>query len=382
MKITGIIAEYNPLHAGHIYHINETRRLTGCDYIVCVMGGSLTQRGRFAVMDKFVRARMALEAGADAVIELPAVYACAPANIFAFGGVSILDAIKADFISFGCETDDLNALYSALALSRGESALIKQGLNEGKSYPRALGEAISARDERLGELMGLPNFTLALEYISALEALSSDIKPVVVGRTSAYHGEGVYSASGVRELLNAGKTDEALLKLPESIQKLYLSELETGLSRPELLDAHILTVLRSVSPQSVPGPDAGEGLIDRIKNTARASASVNELIEGVKCKRYTRARIERAITAACLALPNAPAKIPYLRLLGAKKEASHLIKELSLRSGGLLSGDPTKLIGNPYFEAECRATDLRGLTTQSPLYRRQGRELTSGFVSV
>ena len=147
MTIAGIICEYNPLHEGHVYHMNETRRRTGCDYIVCVMAGAFMQRGEPAFLDKFVRAECALRAGADAVLELPALYAVRPAELYARGGVDILRAVGADFLSFGSETDDLDFLLSlsgALLDESGEvSRQVREGLRAGKTLARARGEALA-----------------------------------------------------------------------------------------------------------------------------------------------------------------------------------------------------------------------------------------------
>ena len=176
VKITGIIAEYNPLHAGHIYHMQEARRRTGCDWLVIVLGSSFTQRGEPAMFDKYARVRMALAAGADAVFELSSVYAMRCAQLFARGGTGILAALGIDAISFGCETEDLQKLYRVQKLIEklnAENDSLAQELSQGMSYPRALAGAAAGEEADVFELLSKPNFVLALEYISELQRRSS-----------------------------------------------------------------------------------------------------------------------------------------------------------------------------------------------------------------
>ena len=359
MKIAGIIAEYNPLHPGHIYHIRHTR----ADAVVCVMDGAFTQRGEPAIFDKFARVRMALRAGCAAVIELPAVYAVAGARDFARGGVDILTQIGADEISFGCETEELPRIEAAARLLLEEpewlKAKIKQGLAEGKSYPRATGEA-------LGEpLMAEPNFILAVEYVRRILETGSRLTPFVLKRTDDYHSGG---AGAVRRLIHGGNMEAALADLPEGLRELYITEPVSEFART---DNVILELVR----RGFVTFDDTEGLFDRIKTAARSAASVAELLERVKCKRYTRARIQRELTRAVLELPPAPEKPPYLRLLGVRRDSTHILRQLTG-----LSSDPVRLRGNPYFEAECRATDFWGLTTDRPEYRICGRDYTQKFI--
>ena len=388
VKIAGIIAEYDPLHAGHIYHMLEARRLTGADRIVCALGGAFTQRGEAALFDKYARAEMALLAGADAVVELPEVWAARPAQLFARGGVLVLNALGADALCFGCETDDTAALYEVLNLcSRRDgtfASALHKGLEDGKSYPRALSEAVFAHNPQLADPLEGPNFILALEYLSALRETGSRMVPCAVKRTSPYHARGAApsSASGVRQMLAEGRLEEACSFLPENVASVYRRECPDGLSRPERLDAFVLSTVRSLDPASFSGPDGSEGLINRLVSLSKTSESAEALVEAVKCKRYTRARIRRLLTDACLRLPNPPQRPAYVRLLGIRKDAQGLTKELSERSGGLLTADPKALAGDPVFEAECRATDLWGLSTARAQYRRAGREYTQKFLRV
>ena len=387
VKITGIIAEYNPLHAGHIYHIAEARRRTGCDYVVCVMGGNFNQRGEAALFDKFARVKMALVAGADAVFELSAVYAMRCAQLFARGGTGVLAALGVDALSFGCETEDAEKLYRAQVLlehidDEGHGAL-SHALAQGESYPRALAQAAAGEDREIFELLSKPNFVLALEYVKELKRLFSPMELCPVMRTAAYHADepGTDSASGIRHLIAAGRADEVLLSLPPEIAPLYEAELQDGMPDMALLDALILRELRQADPDQIFSPDESEGLFNRIQTCARQSASLEELLYSVKCKRYTLSRIRRLIMDAVLKLPPVPEKVPYLRLLGAKKTARELLSELDARAEGGVVSRASQLAEDEVFQAECRATDLWGLAVRRRAYRLAGREFTNGFIS-
>ena len=367
MLITGIIAEYNPLHAGHIYHIERTRQETRADYIVAVVDGAFTQRGEPALMDKYARVEMALEAGIDAVFELPQVYAVRPAEIFARGGVDILAGLGVDILSFGCETDDTELITDTARTLTSETnefrVRLREKLDMGLAYPRALSEALE------NPYMENPNFTLAVEYVKRILLKGYDMKPHAVRRTEDYHGEGLMSASGVRGIIAEG--GDALKMLPGGISRIYEREMDGRLSDPAALDMLTLHTLRNARCENT-YPDDAEGLFKRIVNLSASSTGRKQLVEAVKCKRYTYARINRLITNALLDLPEVP-KQPYLRLLGVKKSALPLLSELDRRSGGRVNND---FKDTAAFKAECRATDLWGLTTGYPEYRKAGREYT------
>ena len=172
MKIAGVIAEYNPFHSGHAWHLAQTRARTGCDYIVICMAGSYVQRGEAARLDKWARAQMALHCGADAVFELPTLFAVRTADAFARGGVGVLGGIGADVLSFGSETDDLDLLKQLAGLRACEpanvSAAIQEGLAAGKSHARAQGEAWAAHLGVDAGLLNAPNMILGAEYLRGL----------------------------------------------------------------------------------------------------------------------------------------------------------------------------------------------------------------------
>ena len=203
MKIAGIIAEYNPFHNGHAYHIEETRKQTGCDYIIAVISGDFVQRGAPASSDKYIRTRTALLGGADLVLELPVCAAVSSAETFARTGVRLLDSLNCvNFLSFGCETDRKELLSSLArlfaqeppAFSRGLSSYLKQGY----SFPAARAKAAAdhLRSEECLDLLSRPNNILAIEYLKALE--TSSLSPCFIRR------RGFCSATALRREIRAG----------------------------------------------------------------------------------------------------------------------------------------------------------------------------------
>lgn len=390
MKIAGIIAEYNPFHSGHEFHIQSTRRGTECDYVVAVMGGAFTQRGEPALLDKYARAACALRAGVDAVFELPCAYAVRPAAFFARGGVETLNALGVDVLSFGCETDDLDALIRyARLLSCEPPALksgIRAGLGAGKTLARARGEALSALTGQEPAFFDRPNVALALEYLKSLLALGSSMQPFVVRRTAPYHGgeDDWASASTLRRAVYAGKAEAALLHLPDGARRISASALAEGIPDPRRLSDFALLTLRNLPLSRASAlPDGGEGLAERLLSAARGATSYEDLVDKVKCKRYTRARITRLIAAALLDLPaQPPQRIPYLRLTGFREAARPLISELARRAALPIASDAVALRNNPVFALERRATDLWGLLTDSPRYRLAERDLREKFLVI
>lgn len=218
MKIAGIIAEYNPFHTGHKYHIEETKRITGADKIIVIMSGDFVQRGEPAIVDKYLRTRMALESGADLVIEMPALYATASAEYFATAGVGILDSLGCvDFISFGSEWATVEELTEVADILLEESPVfkktLKEMLEEGKNYPQARETAVVAcsGNEKYGEILDTPNHILGIEYIKALHRRKSKIQPVAIHREgSGYHEESWSLAKGqTGDNANAANVDNA-----------------------------------------------------------------------------------------------------------------------------------------------------------------------------
>lgn len=387
MKIAGIIAEYNPFHNGHALHVEKTRAATKADYVVAVMSGAFTQRGEVALVDKWRRARMALGSGVDMVVELPAMYAVRPAQIFARGGVSLMQALGVHVISFGAETGDMAQLTQMARLMADEPpalrARIRARLDAGQSHARARGEAVAEMLSIAPEQVNRPNTALALEYLVANERLDRPMEAVAIAREGDYHdlalGE-IASASAIRGAAKARGVQAVEGSMPPHAHALLAEA--PALAAQERLDALLLDRLRTMERAQIAAlPDVNEGLEMRIARYAREAASREELMALVKCKRYTMARISRVLTYALLGLTAdlaAPYErgAPYARVLGFRQSARPLIRHMQQVAALPIVTDPVPLKGDACFGLEQRATDLWGLATDHAPYRRAGCDLT------
>ena len=390
MKIAGVIAEYNPFHSGHEWHLAETRRRTGCDFVVVCMAGSYVQRGEATCLSKWARAEAALRCGADAVFELPALFAVRSADAFARGGVGVLDGLGVDALSFGCETTRLQTIEALAELREHEpetlSDAVRRGLAEGKSHARARGEAVAAMLGMEPEALNAPNLVLAAEYVRQLRRRSSAMEIAVVPRAGDYHDADVRapfaSATAVRAALAEGRKEEALAAVPEAAREI-LSRAGSMHAPDDLL----LWRLRQTSEAELSAlPGVAEGLERRIFRCAAVASTREELLDALKCKRYTRARLSRILACALLGLTNALAERhpepEYARLMGMRRDARPLLSELKRRAKLPIVSDPMRLQSDECFRLECRATDLRALQCDDPSERCAGQELTRKFVMV
>jgi len=390
MRVTGVICEYNPFHKGHALHLRRARALSGAAYVVCVMSGSVTQRGAFARHDKWSRARMALEHGADLVIELPARFACAPAPEFAKGGVRLLSSLGVvTHLSFGCESDVLPLLPAALAAFDENNPVfadaLRAGLDEGLPYPKA--RALAAQEasgiDSLADLIAKPNAALALEY---LRALPEHITPVPVAREGAgYHDAtlaDLSSATAIRRAIGENRLDEALAAVPDA-RLLGDCESRGDTHEEEALTQALLYLLRTTSPEALAricGMD--EGLEHRFAAAARTAQTREELLALVKTKRYTHARLSRAASNALLGVTKEFAREntapSYARILGFRKDAAPLLRAVKERAAiPLITKAADFNPGDPLFALDVRAQDLWSLGCKNPQLRKSGRDFTT-----
>lgn len=345
MKVCGVIAEYDPFHRGHERHLRLTRENTGADFILCVMSGFYTQRGMPALLPPDVRAHMALLSGADAVVQLPAAFSAREGDVFARAGMEILHRLGCvDFLSFGCETDDLPLLQRAAALleQKPESmeADVQAGLSNGLSYAAAQGNALKNALGTDADQLQLPNAALALGYLRALMRLESGIQPVPVLREHDYHAgevEAYPSATAVRSALLRGDWQGVEQAIPKQALPVLMQAVQDGrMCRPEGMDSllrHALVLLGEEGIRKLPGVD--EGMESRILSAARQHTTASAILDAVKTRRYTRGRIARALCWAVLGTTKAalPRQITGVQVLGFRESARPLLKRM--REGSL-----------------------------------------------
>ncbi len=326
----GIIAEYNPFHNGHLYHLRESRRLTGAEIVIAAMSGYFVQRGAPAAADKWERAEAAVRCGADLVVEIPTVFACASAQIFASAAVEILEALGTGHICFGSESGNIEELKRIAREIRANSSkidgVIAEKTKAGISYPRARKEAVTRfLGSDAAAVLDSPNNILAVEYISGLR----NALPVTVRRRGPGYDDDtprgdMASASAIRKMADEGMDISPLL--PGESLKIF-----AGADRPsyekyfDLIRYAALT--KSVS-EIENTPSGEEGLANRLKGAVRSSSNLEELAGAIKSKRYTRTRIDRLLAQLVLGIDRTCSTGNYIRVLGFSKDGASYLKEL------------------------------------------------------
>ena len=384
MRIAGIIAEYDPFHNGHAYHIAQTRD-AGAEKIVVVLGGHFTQRGEPALLTKTDRVRMALAAGADLVIEMPQAFAMSSAENFARGGVALLNALGCvDTISFGSECGDVQIIQEIADVMQKDAFKIalRESLEKGIPYAAAQEEALnSVKNEDYAAVLSTPNNTLGLEYCRALLALNSSIQPFTVKRTGAAHNTAAEngsftSASHLRACVRKGNWQEILPFLPETSFEILQNANICGhcYTNSSIFDRILLSKLRTLSREDFAAlPFISEGLENRLYEAVRTQTSVDDILETVKTKRYPLARLRRILVAAYLDLTaeEMPLFPSYIRVLGIGARGTEVLKEAAKSARLPLFTDakqpPTDAFSEKTFNFECKASDLYNSLLSSPL---------------
>ncbi len=348
MRIVGIVAEYNPLHNGHAYHMEQAIAHVQSDYCIVVMSGNFVQRAEAAVADKFTRTRWALRCGADLVLELPAVYATGSAERFAYGAVGVLAAAGVvTHLCFGSETSDLDKLQRVSSSLEQESEplrhAIQQHLKQGRSFPAARYHAFRdlGADENTLNILSSPNSILALEYLRQLNRLAPHIQPICIPRIGGYHEKTLdsvsfASASAIRAAFER-EDQEAFSHLPVFVRQDLSTKSADWPKTQRRAEDLTLYALRSMTKEQLKSlPDVQEGFENVLYNAAQKSFTFSAFLENVKSKRYTLARCKRIALCALLrvngdimrtAMTNPQAL--YLRVLGFRDEARPLLSQIS-----------------------------------------------------
>ena len=329
MRIAGIIAEYDPFTNGHAFHLAETRRAGRADFVVAVMSGDFTQRGRAACLDKWTRSRLAVENGVDLVLELPFCYAASGAETFARGAVSILEGLGVvDAIGFGSESGDADELQFLANFLRNEpdeyKRAIKRHLDMGVSFPKAREMAVNETlGMDAGRMLKSPNNILAIEYLKYVVSMT----PVTVKRESPYGAEdlpaegGFASASAVRNAVRSGRIEAARSFVPENVYEALLSAYSSG-GRAEAMDSRYFdlvraAVLRTSAEELSDIEGAVEGIENKMKKEVRMHADLEAYASSLKSKRFTRTAIDRLLLHSLIGMTkdDAAGAEPYARVL-------------------------------------------------------------------
>ncbi|WP_321533022.1 nucleotidyltransferase family protein [uncultured Desulfuromonas sp.] len=326
LRAVGLITEYNPFHTGHAYHARQARELSGAEVVVAVMSGHYVQRGEPALVDKWRRAEMALRHGVDVVIELPFPLACNSAPLFARGGVEILNAFAPalDSLCFGSEQGELEPLQ-ALARNWQERPSDKADashLRQGKTFPQARGESVSA-----STIADQPNTILGVSYLRVLDDLNSTIQPFTIQRQGhGYHdagldGGGFASATAIRQQMMQGNSIAGLV--PGVAETMLNDAQQSGMIVDEgrwfaMLAQACLTLEEQDTSYLAP-----PGWAERMLHAAVNARSYQELVDAIKARHLTRTRVQRILCHLLSGVDDALIDqlaqwgTPYLTLLGA-----------------------------------------------------------------
>ena len=350
MKIVGLITEYNPFHAGHLYHMQRARELTGADYCVVLMSGSFVQRGEPAIFDKYRRTKAALLAGADLVLEMPVAFSTASAHEFAAYGVALLSAIGVDAVVFGSECGQIEFLKQAASALNHESAefqeRLRKGLKAGLTYPQARAKALEMEDTWASVLTS-PNNILGIEYLRAAEDLHSPMEFYTISRKgSGYHEDTLAdanfpSASAIRGIIrNSLSKDKDLLDilashLPAVTHPAYTGAVPVFVDDfSELLNAAVLQMQATFSIA-----DLSPELAARLAKPPYFPLSFEERIQALKTRQLTYTRVSRALLHLVLGMREEDISrwkdegyALYARILGFRRQSSPLLSCLHKKS--------------------------------------------------
>ena len=349
-KVLGIVGEYNPFHNGHLYHLEESKKMTSSNYTVAVISGNFTQRGSTAIIDKWSRAEMAIKNGIDLVIELPVLYAISSAENFADGAIKILDSLKVvDYISFGAETSDIDILNNFADIIYKEPlkyrSFLSHELKKGISFPKARENALLMYlngNRKYINVLSSPNNILGVEYIKALKKHKSNIKPISIARFETGYNDVTYSgniasATAIRNIVKNGGFDALRKLLPNSSYSVLIDNIKQGHIIPDLsvFEKQIIYNLRSMYIEEIAElAEVSEGLEHSLKNAADSCNTLEELLNKIKSKRYTSTRLQRILLYSLLNITKKDIELskktmPYIRVLGLNKRGKFLISEIA-----------------------------------------------------
>lgn len=337
MKTVGITAEYDPFHNGHLYQLRRAKELAGADCAIVILGGDFLQRGMPGLYGKWIRTEMALAGGADLVIQLPHFYSCNSGQEYAGGAVSILDGLGCvDVLSFGCEEEDLRKLDLAASVMPEEKQngeQIRSYLKQGYSYPDAVTRTVSELVGReAAELLRKPNNLLAVEYLRVLKRLHSGIYPLPVRRTETIARNGMRSAGEIREAVRSGRLPSVQEAVPPFTFRIMGVRRKTADPEQNML-RYLLYRIRTADRRGLSEMySVSEGLEARLQEAAAGCPkTLDELLDVVQTRRYTRARIRRTMVHILMGFTQEMAEAVqgavYARILGFSETGRDLLRQ-------------------------------------------------------
>lgn len=349
MKTVGIICEYNPFHNGHKLHIEKTKDALNAECVVCLMSGNVVQRGDVSIFDMKYRAEKAVENGADLVLEIPPRYVLSSAQFYAQSSVYILDMLGGiDYLSFGSECGDIQMLQNAL--EKIEDKKIKENLKTGKTYGACISE---------NELLKNPNNILGVEYLKALKKFSSNIIPFTIKRDYVEHhsdaaNENYASASYIRKLILNNESYEKYVPYKEYEEKIYFGKNADVLLKYKLNNGDENNFENHLN--------ISEGLNNRILKF-KNEESLEEIITLIKCKRYVRTRIQRALYSIIFDIKKEESLPSYTRVLALNKTGQKFLRSIKDKSKIKIYSRITRndILNDSSLREEIRINNIRNI---------------------
>ena len=358
MKIGALVAEFNPIHAGHKLLIDKIKEEN--DAVIAIMSGNFVQRGECAIFEKGERAKASITCGVDLVIELPAVYALSSAEGFAKGAVNILSACGCiDNLYFGSECGDIEKISRCADALNSESEefslILSEKLSEGLSFPAARQEALRSILPD-GEILDMPNNILAVEYVRELKKLGSAITPHTIKRIGAGYNETdtdekIPSASAIRKVIKEGSSAKSMM-LGEFSSPTFMED----------FDIIVASRLKAISKEELCSiPDCNEEIAARLKS-AGVYNTFGEIVENAACKRYTQSRIRRILCSMITGNQFKSLPAPsYIRIIAFNEKGSEILRKMKSTASLPVAARGAVLKSDEIFNFECRCTDVYNL---------------------
>lgn len=317
--MVGIIAEYNPFHNGHLYHLKKVKEMFPDKVITLVLVGNFLNRGDISVIDKFDKTKLALEYGVDLVVELPFIFATQAADIYAYGAINILNYLNCEYLVFGSESNDIKSLEEIAKAQLNNDLELNTYLKQGYNYPTSLAKAL---EKVTGKKINSPNDLLGISYIKSIYKLNSNIKPITIQRTNDYHSldtdSDVISASSIRLLLQEKK--DISKYVPTSTLK-YIRNIS-------LNDYFDILKHQIIIDDLTKYQDIDENLSNLLKKHIDKSNNIEELIMNVKSKNYTYNKIKRCLVHILCGFIKQECNIKYIRVLGFNKKGKKYLNKI------------------------------------------------------
>ena len=371
MKVLGIVVEYNPFHNGHIYHINKAKELANPDYTVAIMSSSFVQRGEPAIIDKWTRSKLAIQYGVDIVIELPFIYSVQSADYFAKGSIELLNAIGVTDLCFGSEDGNIDTFISiAKAIKENEAhynTLVKAYMDQGLRYPDACNQSLN---DILGKEIRTPNDLLGLSYVKEIIFNNYKMTPHCITRTNDYHGDELSLIASASAIRNAIRNNEDItLSLPKA--ELYQNETyHLSMFYPYLKHMIMLSSLDELKSYHM----VEEGLENALYKAITNTSSMNDFVDALLSKRYTKPRIQRMLIHILMKnkkedIINAM-NLDYIRILNMNEKGRTYLNSIKKECDYKIITNFSKHT-HPALDIELKATKLLSLISKQDLITKE-----------